>query len=156
FTEPWLHQSADEVIAEVVAATARTLPWFRGITLERLKSEGTVQLPVGDDPPFAEGRFPTPSGKVELYCEALASEGFDPLPGRFRPRDDDAPAFGDPALALELLTGAAHHFVSSSLASQPGLLQGEGPPFVEIHPVDAAARGIAAGESVVLENEIGR
>src|SRR5439155_4315708 len=116
FTEPWLHQSADEVIAEILAATARTLPWFRGITLERLKSEGTVQLPVGDDPPFADGRFPTPSGKVELYCEALASEGFDPLPGRFRPRDDDAPAFGDRAFALGLLTGPAHRFVSSSLA----------------------------------------
>jgi anaerobic selenocysteine-containing dehydrogenase len=156
FTEPWLHQSVDEVIADVVAATARTLPWFREVTLDSLKTNGAVQLPVGDDPPFADGRFPTPSGKVELYCEALAAEGIDPLPGRFRAREDEAPAFGDPALGLELITGAAHHFVSSSLASQPGLLKGEGPPFVEIHPADAAARGIATGDAVVLENGRGR
>jgi anaerobic selenocysteine-containing dehydrogenase len=156
FMEPWLHQSVDEVIEDVLMATARTLPWFREMTLERLKRDGSVPLPVGDDPPFADGRFPTPSGKVELCCEALAAEGIDPLPGRFRPRDDDAPVFGDPALALELLTGASHHFVSSSLASQPGLLKGEGTPFVEIHPADATARGIAGGDAVLLENSRGR
>lgn len=151
FTEPWLHQTVDEVIADVLTATARTLPWLDGITLERLKREGTVQMPI-HDPPFADGRFRTPSGKVELYCEALAGEGIDPLPGRFRPRDDDGPAFGDPSLALELLTGASHHFVSSSLASQPGLLKGEGRPFVEIHPADASARGVTSGDRVLLEN----
>jgi anaerobic selenocysteine-containing dehydrogenase len=156
FTEPWLHQSVDEVIADVLAATARSLPWFRGMTLEQLKSNGAVQLPVGSETPFADTRFPTPSGKVELYCEALAAEGIDPLPGRFRPREDDAAPVGDPALALDLLTAASHHFVSSSLANQPGLLKGEGRPFVEIHPDDAAARGIAAGDAVVLENARGR
>ena len=46
-----------------------------------------------------------------------------------------------PAESLRLVTGASHHFVSTSLASQPSLLRGEGSPFVEIHPVDAAARG---------------
>jgi anaerobic selenocysteine-containing dehydrogenase len=51
-----------------------------------------------------------------------------------------------------LLSGASHHFVSSSLASQPGLLKGAGPPFVEIHPEDAAARGVADGDEVVVEN----
>jgi anaerobic selenocysteine-containing dehydrogenase len=56
---------------------------------------------------------------------------------------------------LELLTGASHHFVSSSLASQSGLLKGEGPPFVEIHPADAAVRGVATGDAVVLENRRG-
>lgn len=151
FTESWLHQTVDEVIADVLTATARTLTWLDGITLDRLKREGTVPMPI-HDPPFADGRFRTPSGKVELYCEALAGEGVDPLPGRFRPRDDDAPAFGDPLLALELLTGASHHFVSSSLASQPGLLKGAGLPFVEIHPADASARGIAPGDRVLLEN----
>ncbi len=30
--------------------------------------------------PFADGRFLTPSGKVELYSEQLASMGYDPLP----------------------------------------------------------------------------
>jgi anaerobic selenocysteine-containing dehydrogenase len=156
FTEPWLHQTPDEVIDEVLTATAEGQPWFRGITLDRLKREGSVAFDLPDGPPFADGCFPTPSGKVELYCEALAAEGIDPLPGRFRPDRDDGGADGDgrwdPAAALELLSGASHHFVSSSLASQADLLKGAGPPFLEIHSDDAAARSVADGDEVVVEN----
>src|SRR5581483_7537277 len=159
FDEPWLRQSADEVIEEVLTATARTNPALWGITLTRLKRQGAVPLAVPDAAPFADGHFPTPSGKVELYCEALAADGADPLPGRFRPIADAGASDGDPrwdpATALDLLTGAAHHFVSSSLASQIGLLKNEGPPFVEIHPDDAAARGIVYGDEVIVENARG-
>jgi anaerobic selenocysteine-containing dehydrogenase len=45
--------------------------------------------------------------------------------------------------------------VTSSLANQPGLLKREGTPFVEIHPADAIARGIADGDIVVVENRRG-
>jgi anaerobic selenocysteine-containing dehydrogenase len=51
-----------------------------------------------------------------------------------------------------LISGAAHHFVTSSFANQAGLLAHEGEPFVEIHPDDAKARGIAHGDQVVVEN----
>ncbi len=54
--------------------------------------------------------------------------------------------------ALDLVTGASHHFVSSSLASQAGLLRSAGTPFVEIHPTDAAVRGICDGDPVIVEN----
>ena len=41
---------------------------------------------------------------------------------------------------LTLITGAAHHFVSSSLANLPSLLAKEGAiPWIEIHPDDAAS-----------------
>jgi anaerobic selenocysteine-containing dehydrogenase len=150
FREPWLHQSPDEVIEEVLTATAAHNPALRGITLGRLKAEGALPLDVGEVP-FAGGRFTTPSGKVELLCQSIAAAGVDPLPGRFNDAEDDG-AFADPALALRLVTGASHHFVSSSLGSQPGLLKGAGEPFVGIHPDDAAARGIADGDAVVVEN----
>jgi anaerobic selenocysteine-containing dehydrogenase len=166
FDEPWLHQSPDEVIAEALAATAKHNPFLGGITLERLQTEGTVPLAVDNATPFADGRFPTPSGRVELYSQALAAAGLDPLPGSFAGREDDGslaagglsrvkPAATngwDPARSLCLLSGASHHFVSSSLASQGGLLERAGPPFVEIHPADAAARGIVNGDVVVVEN----
>jgi anaerobic selenocysteine-containing dehydrogenase len=151
FRQPWLHQSADEVIDEVLTATAAHNPALRGISLARLKSEGTVPLNI-EGVPFADGRFPTPSGKVELFCQALIAEGADPLPGRFNDEEDDGGAFAEPARALQLVSGASHHFVSSSLASQPGLLKNAGEPIVEIHPDDAAARGIADGDAVVVEN----
>jgi anaerobic selenocysteine-containing dehydrogenase len=150
FREPWLHQSADEVIEEVLTATAAHNPALHGITLARLKAEGVVPLNV-EKVPFIGGRFPTPSGKAELFCQALVAEGVDALPGRFKDDEDDR-TFADPALALQLVTGASHHFVSSSLASQPGLLRCAGEPFVEIHPEDAVLRGITDGDALVVEN----
>jgi anaerobic selenocysteine-containing dehydrogenase len=157
FTEPWLFQSADEVIAEVLAATAAHNPALRGITLERLRADGAVPLTVAEEPPFAGGHFPTPSGKVELYSQTLADAGLDPLPGHFNDQADDGGTEGragpwDPGQALSLVSGASHHFVSSSLASQEGLLRHAGPPAVEIHPADAAARGIANGDEVLVHN----
>src|SRR5262249_6050790 len=103
--------------------------------------------------PFGDGQFPTPSGKVELYSQALADQGVDPLPGSFDEQGDEGCCEGrwDPAGALHLLTPASHHFVTSSLASQPGLLRSAGTPLVEIHPSDAAARGIRAGDPVIVE-----
>jgi anaerobic selenocysteine-containing dehydrogenase len=158
FTDPWLYQTPDEIMVEVLAATAEHNPALRGITLERLKIEGSVPLNLAQDVPFTDGRFPTPSGKVELYCPALADQGMDPLPG-WVPADDDGGVEEanhngrfKPAEALNLISGAAHHFVTSSMANQPGLLRHEGEPFVEIHPQDAARRGIAHGDQVILEN----
>ncbi len=115
-----------------------------------------MALALGDKPPFADGIFPTPSGKMELFSESLAQKGHDPLPGTFRGERDDAegPA-GNREDSLTLVTGAAHHFVSSSFASQDGLLAGAGTPFVEINPDDAARQGIRDGEDVVVFNRRG-
>jgi anaerobic selenocysteine-containing dehydrogenase len=167
FSDPWLQHSEDEAIAEILTATAANNPAFQGITLERLKTEHTVALNLPGTIPFADGYFPTPSGKVELYCERLVEMGVDPLPGyeeRTEKNGQWSIASGqgstDSALspqhsALFLISAAAHHFVSSSLANQPGLLRHEGEPFVEIHPQDAAAHGIQSGDRVRLENEQG-
>jgi anaerobic selenocysteine-containing dehydrogenase len=157
FNEPWLHQNADEVIEEMLTATAARSPALRGITLARLRSEATVPINLDNATPFADGRFPTPSGKVELFSQALAEKGVDPLPGRFAVADDDGgvsaddPAF-PPGEALHLLTAASHHFVSSSFANQAAFLKNEGPPFIEIHPADAARRGIRSGDTVLVHN----
>jgi anaerobic selenocysteine-containing dehydrogenase len=148
FTDSWLHQSADEVIDEILRATSVHNPRVAGISLEQVKANGAVPLNLPSSTPFVDGRFPTPSGKVELYSQQLADQGIDPLPGRFSPEPREEGKF-------TLITAAAHHFVSSSLASQPGLLLGEGPPFVEIHPQDADRFGITAGSDVIVENSRG-
>lgn len=159
FTEPWLYQSVDEVIAEVLAATAEHNPALAGITLERLKVETTIPLNIELNVPFLEPdgriRFPTTSGKVNLYASELADEGVDPLPG-WVDRLDDGGRNGhkrwELSQSLGLISGAAHHFVSSSLANQKSLRDREGTPYVEIHPADAAERNIRDGDAVVVEN----
>jgi anaerobic selenocysteine-containing dehydrogenase len=158
FTESWLHQSAEDVIAEVLQATAVHNPAFRDITLERLQADHSITLEFEPRVPFADGRFPTPSGKVELYSQTMADMGLEPLPG-YEPEEDtggtdDVPLNGrfPQTQSLNLITSAAHHFVTSSFANQADLVKHEGTPFVEIHPEDAASRGIVHGEQVVVEN----
>jgi anaerobic selenocysteine-containing dehydrogenase len=156
FDDPWLYQSPDEIISHYLKSSASQVPGFDGITLDRLKTEGPISLALESETPFANGRFPTPSGRVELFSQALADAGVDPLPGRFREDEDDgdvaALAQSPDSKPLWLITGASHHFVSSSLANQAGLLAGEGSPFLEIHPIDAAERSIRHGDAVIVEN----
>jgi anaerobic selenocysteine-containing dehydrogenase len=156
YDEPWLRQTADEAIAEVLDATRATNPLREGITLERLQAEGTAPLaiPPERDVPFSDGRFPTPSGKVELRCDALAEVGLDPLPEYAPPAEFATRADDDTRLTL--ITAAAHHFVSSSFANVPSLLTKEGTvPWIEMHPDDASRRGITNGAMVVVSNARG-
>jgi anaerobic selenocysteine-containing dehydrogenase len=155
FTEAWLTEDADAIIEEVLHATAAHNRALEGITLDRLQKEVSVPLTIEPNVPFAGGTFPTASGKVELYSARLNAEGIDPLPGAFVEDDDgtaEARGEHDPENSLQLVTGASHHFVSSSLAHQPGLVAKEGPPFLEIHPDDALARSIVHGDTVIVEN----
>ena len=105
--------------------------------------------------PFADGCFPTPSGKVELFCNRLAAHGIDPLP-TYVSADDDGGVNGQSQWrkrdSLNLISGAAHHFTTSTFANQDALVAREGEPFVEIHPDDAADRRIRHGDTVVVEN----
>jgi anaerobic selenocysteine-containing dehydrogenase len=168
YTDYWLQHDEDAVMQEVLDATrTRGRDFIRaaldGITLERLKREGSVSLSLPNDfVPFADLHFPTASGKVALRCDVLAGDGIDPLPEYVPPPEFAAAQQGKPdntngtdATSLVLLSGAPHHFVSSSLANLDSLRKKEGPPFIEINPADAAARGIAHGEEVIVENARG-
>jgi anaerobic selenocysteine-containing dehydrogenase len=157
FAEPWLRQDVDEVIDEILTATAMHNPGLSNINLAQLKSKGSIPLKLESTTPFANLHFPTPSGKLELYSHTMAEAGLDPLPGWVAGEDDASPPNGQKSASrpLNLLTGASHHFVSSSLANQAGLLEKEKTPFVEIHPADAADHDIAHGDIVIIENSRG-
>ncbi|MCB0013422.1 MAG: molybdopterin-dependent oxidoreductase [Anaerolineales bacterium] len=153
FDEPWLQQTADEVIDEVWAATAARNPALAKLSLAELRRQGSLLLPAEPQPPFANGQFPTPSGKLELYCEKMAAAGLDPLPD-YQARQDEGgvePA-GPLTESLMLLSPAAHHFVSSSFGGQERLLQREGAAILKVNPADAAVRGIETGQAVRVRN----
>ena len=156
YDEPWLHDEPEDVLREILDASRPHNSTLTGITLERLQAEGTVPLsfPEADHVPFADGHFPTPSGKVELRCEAMAALGLGPLPDYAPPAEFVTGLAPDEAgnTPLVLITGAAHHFVTTSMANQPALLAKEGTPYIEINPEDAAARAIVHGEDVIVSN----
>jgi len=132
-------------------------PHMAGITFERLEREGSVRLNVPDPfVPFAEGGFPTPSGKCELVSGKLAAEGLDPLAGYVPPREGPTSA---PELArrypLAFISPPAHHFLNSTFSAQPVFVRREGEARVTIHPQDALPRGIAEGRMVRVFNDRG-
>lgn len=156
FNESWLQEDATEVIRGVLEATAGS-PLLKGISLERLQTEGSISLSIPPDQhvPFAGGIFHTPSGKVELYSEQAAARGYDPVPGWLPEEDNPAPAFDTGSTRLPLLSPAAHHFVSSTFGNQERLIKKEGMPTLHIHPRDAVSHGIRHGQLVRVSNERG-
>ena len=133
-------------------------PRMQGITIERLNRETSVRLNVPAEwAPFAEGNFPTPSGKCEFYCATEEDAGRDPLPHYVAPREGPV---SNPTLAktypLAFISPPAHHFLNSTFSAQPVLMRREGgEPALTIHPDDAKARGIAEGDMVRTFNDRG-
>ncbi|MEF8701063.1 MAG: molybdopterin oxidoreductase family protein [Candidatus Accumulibacter sp. UW26] len=130
-------------------------PRLAGLSWEKLKADGHARLtlPRGA-PPFADGGFPTPSGKCEFYSQALADQGLDPLPTFIAPREwRQSPLATDFPLAL--ITPPARHFLNTSFANSARFLAQEKSPAVHINPADAAARGIAEGAPVRIFNSRG-
>lgn len=152
---PELQQSDIDIIRDVLDAQH---PWLDGTTFESLMQTGWAKLKIPEDwRPYAEGNFPNPSGKCEFYSESLAAEGFDPLPA-FEPAPE-SPA-GAPQLTarfpLALVSGkTALHFLNSSYSGVSRHLKAEGEPLIDIHPEDAAARGISDGVMVRVVNDRG-
>jgi anaerobic selenocysteine-containing dehydrogenase len=106
--------------------------------------------------PFAEGGFPTPSGRCEFASAVLERAGQDRLPAVILPRES---ADTNPALAtrypLAFLSPPARNFLNSSFANLPAFVAEEGEPRLVIHPHDAQARSIADGDPVRVHNDRG-
>lgn len=157
FSEPWLREDANVVIRGILDATTARNPDLADVTLERLQQDGYLPLPTGQDVPFADGIFRTPSGKVEFYSELALSRGYDPVPGwvpevEARTGLQDTP---DAQVRLPLVCPAAHHFVSSTFGNQERLIKKEQAPTLRIHPRDAQTRNIRDGQFVRVSNERG-
>ena len=152
FDDPCFAETDEQVAA---AALRWNDPRIAGVTLGRIRERGWVKLKV-PDAPFAEGGFPTPSGKCELASPRLAAQGLDPVPDFLPPHESAASA---PALAarypLALISPPARNFLNSTFVNVDSLRASEKAPGCELHPEDAAARGIADGDRVRVFNDRG-
>jgi len=154
FKEDCFRDSEDEIIGQALSSGDSAL---EGVTVERLKREGWVRLNLPEVfAPFADGGFPTPSGKCELYSEGLAQIGLDPLPAYIPPREspDSAPALAA-RFPIQLLCPIARTFLNTSFSHLESFLKSERTPFITINPEDAASRSIADGELVRVWNDRG-
>jgi anaerobic selenocysteine-containing dehydrogenase len=127
---------------------------FRGIGFDHLLANGPIRLNVPHDwAPFANGGFPTPSGKCELYSAREAAAGRDPLPHYIPPHEDPQTK---PDLAaefpLQMLTPPTPSFLNSTFVNVDTLRQRAGEPVVEMNPADAHRRSIVDGTRVRVRN----
>ncbi|KVM59678.1 molybdopterin oxidoreductase [Burkholderia ubonensis] len=149
--EPALYHSDEEVARAALRWDDPTLDsnW------DALKQAGWIKLKL-PDAPFANGGFRTPSGKCEFYSAQLAEMGMDPVPDYLSPFESAEAA---PELAarypLAMISPPARNFLNSTFVNVDSLRNTEGQPHLDIHPVDADARGIADGDVVRIFNDRG-
>lgn len=101
--------------------------------------------------------LPTPSGRIELFSEKIASFGYDDCPGQATWLPPRAHAQTD-APPLHLLSGQPetrlHSQLDNGAYSKSRKIKGREP--VLIHPADAAERNIRDQDVVELFNQRGR
>jgi anaerobic selenocysteine-containing dehydrogenase len=146
FEEPCFRDSDEDICRTALAGQA---DW------EALKRDGWQRLKAPQrHAPFAQGGFPTPSGKCEFYSAWLERQGIDPLPFYNPPAE-----VADERLAehfpLAFLSPPARHFLNSTFANMPRFREFEREPHLDMHPQDAAARGIREGDYVRVFNARG-
>ncbi len=108
-----------------------------------------LQLPPA---PFAQGAFPTLSGKCEFFSARLAAQGLDGLPDHI----ENYEAFGaSTEYPLAMISPPARNFLNSSFVNVTSLRDIEGEPLLEMHGSDAGARGIRSGDVVRVYNPRG-
>ncbi|MFD3838943.1 molybdopterin-dependent oxidoreductase [Streptomyces sp. NPDC058642] len=145
------YDSAEQVFEEIRRAWNPVTGWdLRGVTYERLR-ETPVQWPAAEGGParnpirYVSGdglRFPTASGRAVFHARPH-------IPAAEMP-DDDFP--------FVLNTGRVQHqWHTLTKTGRVAKLNKLNPgPFVELHPEDAGALGIAEGDRVEVASRRGR
>jgi anaerobic selenocysteine-containing dehydrogenase len=143
FTEPELFESDADLIARLLAQTP-----FAG-TFADLSAIGTATVFPEPKVQFEGLAFGTPSGRIELASAQAEALGLPRLP---LAHADAPPQDG----LVRILSPASQWQMNSSYGNDPMIQRRLGPPTVALHPDDAARRGLAEGDQVLLANGEGR
>jgi anaerobic selenocysteine-containing dehydrogenase len=121
------------------------------VDFDVLLQQGFATLAIAEAP-FAQGGFPTASGRCEFFSERLAREGLDGLPDHL-PNYETAGS--SERYPLAMISPPARNFLNSTFANVASLRDIEREPVLEICEEDAVARGIAQGSVVRVFNDRG-
>ena len=140
FDEPSFFDS-DETMARAA--------FSKDVSFDALREHGWVKLPLAEAP-FANGGFPSPSGKCMIDAPGLGVPDHVP---------NYESALSSPELAqnypLAMISPPARNFLNSSFVNVKSLRDIEGEPLLEMHASDAASRGLQGGEMVRVFNQRG-
>ncbi len=134
---------ADDDLA--IAKQAVTGP----VPFEQLREVGWAKLPL-PEAPFADGGFPTPSGRALCDVPGIGLPDFVPPYESVRSSPELARRF-----PLAMISPPARNFLNSTFVNVKSLRAIEQEPVLEIAATDASARGIADGDEVRVFNDRG-
>ena len=142
---------------EAIAAAGLGLD---AVAFDAARARGWLRIDAHDPSiaRHADGGFGTPSGKVEFYSARAAADGLDPLPAYLAPHEDSTdrrPGALSARYPLAMISPPARNFLNSTFVNVASLRAVEGEPWLDLHPVDAAARGIDDGRQVRVFNDRG-
>jgi ferredoxin-nitrate reductase len=149
FAQQFQFADAAAVNQEFVQLTRDRLCDMTGISHDRLAQEGALQWPCPADPPsgfssdrlYTDWRFPTPDGKarfVSYHAQGLAE-----------PTDDQYPW----VLTVGRVYG--HWHTQTRTGRIEKIVKMHPQPFLEIHPLDAEALGIADQDWIQVRSRRG-
>ena len=118
---------------------------LKGLRPSEIPTDRALQMEFcGEEPVlFRNVRPKTPSGRVEL-SSAILGERYGAVLPSFRPLES--------AFPLTLITPASDQRITSTFG---GLASSDAPPPLEMHPSDAAARGLMHGARIRVWNHLG-
>ncbi|HSC62912.1 MAG TPA: molybdopterin oxidoreductase family protein [Caldimonas sp.] len=135
----------DETLARIAFRPAAA----GGVDFTTLRAQGWAKLKIAQAP-FAEGGFPTASGKARVDVPGLG------VPDHVANHES---TISTPELArrfpLAMISPPARNFLNSSFVNVTSLRAIEGEPVLEISASDAASRGIVDGQRVRIFNDRG-
>ena len=139
---PNCFESDRAVIDHVLAASAA------GIGFDALKEIGTKKIFDAPRIQFADLKFKTPSGRIEIASAAAEADGCWRCP---RPHADQPTGNG----RVRVLSPASEWTLNSSYGNDPQIRRRLGRQSALINPDDAAQRHIKDGQTVILRNATG-
>ena len=155
YDEPCFAQSDEDMIRELIDPEVN--PLFEGVSFEQLQRNGWAR--ANTDSPrrwgVNSGKWPTPSGKIEIYSEALRDLGVDPLPAHVDETEGLTSAAASGRYPLQVISAATHYFIGASFQHVPRLQEMMARPTLEVSAADAKARGIGNGDYCRLYNDRG-
>jgi len=141
-TDPELFEG-DQQIIETLLAQAKP-----GLEFATLASVGTIYVPAAPAVQFADHKYQTPSGKIEVAGERYVAAG---LPSAPEPLAEERPPQGQ----FRLLSPASEWLMNSSFANEDKINRRLTNCEAWINPRDAATLGVAEGTLLRLENKVG-
>jgi anaerobic selenocysteine-containing dehydrogenase len=142
YEEPELYERDEDILRRLLTDAGVT------VGFDAFAQAGTWWPDAEPRRQFADGRYPTPSGRIEIASKRAEADGFSRIP---LARADPPPAPG----RLRLLSPASAWTLNDSYGNDPVARSHAGAQVVTLNPADAATRGLRDGDMALLRSEAG-